>query len=113
MPRSFKKRLSGRPPKLPRRSPEHTRVSVWQAAQNLPQSAYQTFAWREGTNKKLSSRLGAIRVREGHRYYWRNDCPPDEWLLIERPEGEAEPAKYWLSNLALAVSLLGKVLFIY
>jgi len=95
----------GRPPKLPRRSPEHAPVSVFQVAQHLPHSAYQTFAWREGANKKLSSRFAAVRVREGHRYYWRKDCPPDEWLLIEWPEGEAEPAKYWLSNLAVAVSL--------
>jgi len=95
----------GRPPKLPRRSPEHAPVSVLQAAQTLPESAYQTIAWREGTKQKLSSRFAAVRVREGHRYYWRSNLPPEEWLLIEWPEGEAEPAKYWLSNLAVAVSL--------
>jgi hypothetical protein len=44
-------------------------------------------------------------VREGHRYYWRSDRPPEEWLLIEWREGEAEPTKYWLSNLDEAVSL--------
>ena len=53
----------------------------------------------------LSSRFAAVRVREGHRYYWRSDCPPEEWLLIEWPEGESEPTKYWLSNLDAAVSL--------
>jgi SRSO17 transposase len=89
----------GRPPKLPRRSLEHTPVSVLQAAQDLPDIAYQTISWREGTNKMLSSRFAAVRVREGHRYYWRSDRPPEEWLLIEWPEGEAEPTKYWLSNL--------------
>jgi SRSO17 transposase len=95
----------GRPPKLPRRSPEHTPVSVLQAAQDLPDSAYQTIAWREGANKTLSSRFAAIRVHEGHRYYWRSDHPAEEWLLIEWPGGEAEPTKYWLSNLGAAVSL--------
>ena len=25
--------------------------------------------------------------------------PPEEWLLIEWPEGTEEPSKYWLSNL--------------
>jgi SRSO17 transposase len=95
----------GRPPKLPRRSPEHTPVSVLQAAQDLPDSAYQTITWREGTNRTLSSRFAAMRVHEGHRYYWRSDRPPEEWLLIEWPEGEAEPTKYWLSNLDEAVSL--------
>jgi SRSO17 transposase len=95
----------GRPPKLPRRSLQHTPVSVWQVAQDLANSAYQTITWREGTNKMLSSRFAAVRVREGHRYYWRSDCPPEEWLLIEWPEGESEPTKYWLSNLDAAVSL--------
>ena len=95
----------GRPPTLPRRSPEHAPVSVLQAAQDLPHSAYQTIAWREGTNKELASRFAAVRVREGHRYYWRNFLPLEEWLLIEWPEGEAEPTKYWLSNLEAAVSL--------
>jgi SRSO17 transposase len=95
----------GRPPKLPRRSPEHAPVSVLQVAQDLPHSAYQTISWREDTNKKLSSRFAAVRVREGHRYYWRDDRSPEEWLLIEWPEGEAEPTKYWFSNLEAAVSL--------
>jgi len=53
----------------------------------------------------LSSRFAAMRVREGHRYYWRSDRPPEEWLLIEWPEGEAEQTKYLLSNLDEAVSL--------
>jgi SRSO17 transposase len=95
----------GRPPKLPRRSLQHTPVSVWQVAQDLASSAYQTITWREGTNQMLSSRFAAVRVREGHRYYWRSYCPPEESLLIEWPEGESEPTKYWLSNLDAAVSL--------
>jgi SRSO17 transposase len=41
----------GRPPKLPRRSLKHTPVSALKLAQDLPNSAYQTIAWREGTNK--------------------------------------------------------------
>jgi SRSO17 transposase len=95
----------GRPPQLPRRSLKHTPVSVLKAAQDLPDSAYQTIAWREGANQMLSSRFAAVRVREGHRYYWRSDRPAKEWLLIEWPEGEPEPTKYWLSNLDVAVSL--------
>jgi SRSO17 transposase len=93
----------GRPPKLPRRSLKHAPVSVLKAAQDL--RAYQTISWRQGTNKMLSSRFAAMRVCEGHRYYWRCDRPAAEWLLIEWPEGEVEPTKYWLSNLGAAVSL--------
>ena len=95
----------GRPPKLPRRSLKHTPVSALKLAQDLPNSAYQTIAWREGTNKILSSRFAAVRVREGHRYYWRSDRPSEEWLLIEWPEGDPEPTKYWFSNLEAAISL--------
>ena len=80
-------------------------MKVLTAAQDLPDNAYQTITWREGTKKMLSSRFAAVRVREGHRYYWRSDRPPEEWLLIEWPEGEPEPIKYWLSNLDAAVSL--------
>jgi hypothetical protein len=29
----------------------------------------------------------------------RSEPPPEEWLLIEWPEGEPEPIKYWLSAL--------------
>jgi SRSO17 transposase len=94
----------GRPPKLPRRNPEHTPVSVLELARSLPDSSFQTFAWREGTNKTLSSRFALVRVREAHRYYWRSDTPAEEWLLIEWPQGEPEPTKYWLSNLDARIS---------
>jgi SRSO17 transposase len=93
----------GRPPKLPRRSPNHTPVSVLELARSLPDSSYQTIAWREGTNKTLSSRFALVRVREAHRYYWRSDTPAEEWLLIEWPQDEPEPTKYWLSNLAAQI----------
>lgn len=95
----------GRPPKLPRRSPDHSPMSVLKLAQELPDSAYRIIAWREGANKVLSSRFAAARVREGHRYYWRSDSPSDEWLLVEWPAGESEPTKYWLSNLDASVSI--------
>ena len=95
----------GRPPKLPSRSPDRTPVSVLRLAQDLPEDTYQTITWREGTNKVLSSRFAAVRVREGHRYYWRSHSPSEEWLLIEWPDGEHEPTKYWLSNLDATVSM--------
>ena len=31
--------------------------------------------------------------------YWLADSRPEEWLLIEWPDGEKEPIKYWLSTL--------------
>jgi SRSO17 transposase len=40
-----------------------------------------------------------VRVRPSHRDYWRAEPHPEEWLLIEWPEGDTEPSKYWLSTL--------------
>ena len=41
-----------------------------------------------------------MRVRPPGRDYERAEPHPEEWLLIEWPPGEAEPAKYWLSTLS-------------
>ena len=43
--------------------------------------------------------LPAVRVRVAHRDYWLADSRPKEWLLIEWPNGENEPTKYWVSTL--------------
>jgi hypothetical protein len=40
-----------------------------------------------------------VRVRAAHRDDWLGDPRPEEWLVIEWPEGEREPTKYWLSTL--------------
>jgi hypothetical protein len=47
----------------------------------------------------LSSRFARVRVRVAHRDYWLAEPRAEEWLLIEWPEGENEPTKYWLSTL--------------
>ena len=54
---------------------------------------------------ELASRFAAQRVRPAHRDTLRAEPWPEEWLLIEWPEGEAEPAKYWLSNLPPGTAL--------
>lgn len=89
----------GRPGKNLRRAPGHTPVSVKSLAMTLPAETYQTVAWREGTNETLSSRFAAVRIRTAYRDYWRSTQRSEEWLLIEWPEGDAEPLKYFLSTL--------------
>lgn len=89
----------GRPSKNLRRAPGHEPVSIKELALALPANAYQTVAWREGTNETLTSRFAAVRIRTAHRDYWRSTPRPEEWLLIEWPEGDAEPLKYFLSTL--------------
>jgi SRSO17 transposase len=39
-----------------------------------------------------------LRVRPAHRAYWRSEQRAEEWLLIEWPEDDAEPLKYFLST---------------
>jgi SRSO17 transposase len=52
-----------------------------------------------GTAAPLASRFACLRVRPAHRDEKLTKPRPEEWLLIEWPEGEKEPTKYWLSTL--------------
>jgi SRSO17 transposase len=99
-------RGTGRRPKRLRRDPDHQPVPAEDLARSLPTAAWRTVAWREGSRSggggggaRLSSRFGAVRVRPAHRDYWRAEPHPEEWLLIEWPQGEPGPTKYWLSTL--------------
>jgi SRSO17 transposase len=95
----------GRPPTRLRRSPEHQPVSVKDLARSLPRRAWRSVTWREGSRIELTSRFALQRVRPAHRDTQRSEPWPEEWLLIEWPEGAKEPAKYWLSNLPPRTSL--------
>jgi SRSO17 transposase len=89
----------GRRPTLMRRDREHSPVSVQALALDLPPASWQTVSWREGSAGALTSRFARVRVRAAHRDEGRTAPRDEEWLLIEWPEGEAEPAKYWLATL--------------
>lgn len=86
-----------RPTRL-RREPGNEPVTVKALAMNLPQENYRTVTWREGSSTDLSSRFAAVRVRPAHPDYLGTEMRPEEWLLIEWPEEEAEPTKYFLST---------------
>lgn len=95
----------GRKPKLLRRDAQHQPLKAKALAMQLPRRRFRTVTWREGTNAALSSRFAAVRVRCGHRDYWRAEQHPEQWLLIEWPKGEAEPTKYFLSTVPLDTPL--------
>ena len=95
----------GRPPSLIGRDPHHRPVSAKALAESLADDAWTSVTWREGTNAPLSSRFAALRVRPASRDYKHSTPRPHEWLLVEWPQGEAEPAKYWLSTLPDDASL--------
>ncbi len=95
----------GRPPTLLRRDAQNKPASAKQLAMSLPEDAWRQIEWREGTNENLGSRFAAVRVRPAHRDYWRSAPHAEEWLLVEWPQGEYEPTKYWLSTLPPDTSL--------
>jgi SRSO17 transposase len=101
----------GRPPKLLRRDERHQPISAKALALNLATEAWQTITWREGTADWLSSRFARQRVRSAHRDTELTEPRAEEWLLIEWPQGEAEPTKYWLATLPEEISFEGLVDF--
>lgn len=89
----------GRPPLAPRRSRQRQPLSVSGVAQALAPSTWQRVSWREGSNQQLSGRFAAVRVRHAGGNSGRARVRPSQWLLIEWPEDEPEPTKYWFSTL--------------
>jgi len=89
----------GRPPSRVRRDDDHRPLSAKALALRLPAEAWAHVEWREGSNQALSSRFAAVRLRPASRDHNLAAPHPVEWLVIEWPEGEAEPKKYWLSTL--------------
>ena len=78
------------------------RMSVKELALSLPKQSWREITWREGTNDRLRSRFARVRVRTAP--IRRAGDRAEETLLIEWPEGEAEPTKYWLSTLDKNIS---------
>src|SRR6202011_1982535 len=97
-------RRKGKPLNNTGRRDEPDLISAKEVMLGLPKRAWRTIRWREGSADWLSSRFARVRVGVGH-----NGLDPktlsQEWLLIEWPEGELEPTKYWLSTLPAKVSL--------
>jgi SRSO17 transposase len=100
----------GRPPKLVQRSKDHKPLSAKALAKDLPADAWKTIAWREGSNVELVSRFAAVRLRVASRDYNLTQPRAEEWLLVEWPEGDDEPSKYWLSTLPETTTLRDLVL---
>jgi SRSO17 transposase len=89
----------GRPPVVPRRTETLQPMSVKALAMSLPPQAFQTIAWREGTNAPLRERFAAVRVRHAGGNVGKARLRPEQWLLIEWPASDTEPSKYFLSTL--------------
>jgi SRSO17 transposase len=92
----------GRAPRKGRRDAANA-ISVKDVALRLRAKAWRTIRWREGTNEWLCSRFARVRVSVASSHEGA-EKPAKEWLLIEWPEGEDEPTKYWLSTLPENIS---------
>ncbi|MGH8337024.1 MAG: IS701 family transposase [Gammaproteobacteria bacterium] len=82
------------------RNAAHQPMAVHALAQALPKEKYRTVTWRDGTAAPLSSRFARVRVTTAHENRQREE----EWLVIEWPENEAQPTRYFLSTLAHDIS---------
>ena len=93
----------GKPLNNTGRRDEPDLISAKEMVRGLPKRAWRTIRWREGSADWLSSRFARMRVGVGH-----NQLIPElllqEWLLVEWPEDEDEPTKYWLSTLSADIS---------
>jgi SRSO17 transposase len=97
---SQRKKKTGRPRSYP--SPEvlPRPESLETIARQLPPSAWRTVTWRQGSRGARRSRFAMMPVWAAHG--WREQAHPPrvmEWLLVEGPEGEQHPTKYWLAQL--------------
>lgn len=92
----------GRPSKVLRRTAEHKPVTARELALSVDPSAWVNVTWRQGTQGPMTSRFVRLLIRPAHRDYHRSEPWPEEWLLIEWPESEPEPTRYWLSTEDLA-----------
>src|SRR5262249_32120720 len=95
----------GRPPSRPEKvRPGATSESVLEWVQSRA-GEFRKVTWREGSKGKLSSRFAAWRVRPAHKLSAGQEPLAPCWLLVEWPEGEAAPTKYFFSNLVASTSL--------
>ena len=84
-------RRGGKPSHAARREQQ---VSAKELALGQPANAWQTITWRV-MDDPITSRFVRLRVRPAVRA----EMADEEWLLIEWPEDEPEPTKYWLSTM--------------
>ena len=74
--------------------------NLCQIAKDLPPQSWKKITWREGTKGPLTSRFARVIVWMANGLLQGKTLKvPSEELLIEWPEGDKDPWKYWLSSL--------------
>ena len=89
----------GQRPKRLRRGGDGAPVTQLRViAETLPAEAWRAVTWRHGVAELLASRFAALRVRAASGDAGRSEPRPEQWLLVEWPEGEPKPIKFWFST---------------
>ena len=74
--------------------------SLCQIAKDLPSQSWRQITWREGTKGPLSSRFARVMIWMANGLVQgKTTQVPKEELLIEWPDSDKGPLKYWLSSL--------------
>jgi SRSO17 transposase len=90
----------GRPRRYPPLDSMPAPQDLASVARQLSASAWKKVKWGAGSRGPQRSRCAQLKVWAAHK--WRAQEHPErvaEWLLIEWPEGESAPTKYWLGQL--------------
>ncbi len=95
----------GRPPTTLRRDAHTKPMSVRALTEIIPKEDWQSVRWREGTKGTMRSRFCALRVRPAHRDDRRPEPRPIERPLIEWPEDQESPTRFWLSTVPEEIAL--------
>lgn len=66
---------------------------------------WKRIRWRQGSKGWLESRFVAFRVQPSHGFVRGQPPHKEVWLLIEWPESEKEPTKYFLCDLPASYTL--------
>jgi SRSO17 transposase len=95
----------GRPPTRWREPLKGQASPLSDIAASLPESAWRTVTWREGTRGPQTSRFAAVRLRTAHGHALGHPPSEELWLLCEWPRRQEAPSKLYLSNLPRGTSL--------
>lgn len=101
-PVMLKPKANGRPPTALHYGKQRP-VALKDAA--LQATGWKRVRWREGTKGWLQSRFWAARVQPSHGFHEGRPPHKEVWLLVEWPEGEPEPTKYFFCDLPPDYSL--------
>jgi SRSO17 transposase len=99
LPAPTKKKL-GRPRRYPPPAALARPQSLEEVARQLPALAWRRVTWRQGSRDAQRSRFALLKVWAAHGWQQQlHSLRVMEWLLVEWPQDETEPTKYWLAQL--------------